>query len=142
MDETFAEDGNENSIKRRNHAGPLPRVIYDLFLNCIRLRCAATLPKWIPSGPELKAAGFPKPKGGITRRERFKNWAERMDVRFDAEANSDVLVHKRTGKIIVPIEEFETVVKKIHSQGHHDVKKTFALVRTQYSLIEILPNIS
>ena len=65
-----------------------------------------------------------------------------MDVRFDAEANSDVLVHKRTGKIIVPIEEFETVVKKIHSQGHHDVKKTFALVRTQYSLIEILPNIS
>ena len=138
MDETFAEDGNENSIKRRNHAGPLPRVLYDLFLNCIRQRSSATLPRWQcpwPSGPDLKAAGFPKPKGGITRRERFKHWAERMDVRWDGEANSEVLVHKRTGKIIVPIEEFETVVRKVHSEGHNDVKKTFALVCTQEAKI-------
>lgn len=131
MDETFAEDGNENTIKRRNHAGPLPRALYDLFLSCLRARSSATLPRWQcpwPSGPDLKAAGFPKPKGGLTRREKFKNWAERMDVRFDDEENCEVLVYKRTGKIIVPIEEMEPVVRKVHSQGHYDAKKTFSLV--------------
>lgn len=131
MDETFAESGSEISIKQRNHAGPLPRTLYDLFLNCIRARSAATLPRWQcpwPSGPDLKAAGFPKPKGGLTRREKFKNWAERMDVRFDSEANCEVLVYKRTGKIIVPVEDFEAVVSKIHSEGHYDAKKTFSLV--------------
>lgn len=131
MDETFAESGNENSVKQRHHAGPLPRTLYDLFLQSIRARAGATLPRWQcpwPSGPDLKAAGFPKPKGGLTRRERFKSWAERMDVRFNAEANREVLVYKRTGKIIVPIEEFETVVSKVHSVGHYDAKKTFSLV--------------
>ena len=131
MDDTLAEVADEKTIKRRNHAGPLPRVIYDLFLNCLRVRSSATLPRWRcqwPSGPELKAAGFPKPKGGITRREKFKNWAERMDVKFDSEENRDVLVYRRTGKIIVPIEEFEAVIKKVHSEGHGDAKKTFSLV--------------
>lgn len=139
MEETFAEGGNEHTIKRRNHAGPLPRAIYDLFLNClrVRVRSAATHPRWQcqwPSGPDLKAAGFPKPKGGITRREKFKNWAERMDVRFDAEENCEVLVYKRTGKIIVPIEDFEPVVRKVHSVGHYDAKKTFSLVSLKYKL--------
>lgn len=139
MDKTFAEERNENSIKRRNHAGPLPRALYDLFLNCLRVRSAATLPRWQcqwPSGPDLKAAGFPKPKGGITRREKFKNWAERMDVRFDAEENCEVLVYKRTGKTIVPIEEFEPVVRKVHSEGHYDAKKTLSLVCTHRKLIK------
>lgn len=132
MEETFAESGSENFVKQRNHAGPLPRGLYDLFLSCIRARSAATLPRWQcpwPSGPDLKAAGFPKPKGGVTRREKFKNWAERMDVRFDSEANREVLVYKRTGKIIVPVEDFEAVVSKVHSEGHYDAKKTFSLVR-------------
>lgn len=137
MDETCAEVENEKAIKRRNHAGPLPRAIYDLFLNCLRVRSSTTLPRWRcqwPSGPDLKAAGFPKPKGGITRRERFKNWAERMDVRFDSEENCEVLVYKRTGKIIVPIEEFEAVVGKVHSLGHCDVKRTFSLIRRRYTV--------
>lgn len=131
MDETFTEAVNENAIRRRNHAGPLPRTLYDLFLNCLRVRSAATLPQWQcpwPSGPDLKAAGFPKPKGGITRREKFKSWAERMDVRFDPEANCQVLVYKRTGKVIVPVEEFESVVRKVHSTGHYDARKTFSMV--------------
>ncbi|XP_067055781.1 uncharacterized protein [Acropora muricata] len=137
MDDTLAEVADEKTIKRRNHAGPLPRAIYDLFLNCLRVRSSATLPRWRcqwPSGPELKAAGFPKPKGGITRREKFKNWAERMDVRFDSEENRDVLVYRRTGKIIVPIEEFEAVIKKVHSEGHGDAKKTFSLVQQKYTV--------
>lgn len=132
MDESFAEGGSEKFIKQRNHAGPLPRALYDLFLSCIRARSAATLPRWQcpwPSGPDLKAAGFPKPKGGLTRREKFKNWAERMDVRFDSDTNREVLVYKRTGKVIVPVEDFEAVVSKVHSEGHYDAKRTFSLVR-------------
>jgi len=82
----------------------------------------------------LKAAGFPKPKGGLTRREKFKNWAERMDVRFDDEENCEVLVYKRTGKIIVPIEEMEPVVRKVHSEGHYDAKKTFSLIQEKYTV--------
>lgn len=131
MEENFVESRNDISIRRRTHAGPLPRTLYNLFLTCVRARFSATLPRWQcpwPSGPDLKAAGFPKPKGGLTRREKFKNWAERMDVRFDAESNREVLVYKRTGKIIVPLEEFETVVSKVHSEGHYDARKTFSLV--------------
>ncbi|KAL9974713.1 hypothetical protein ACROYT_G011786 [Oculina patagonica] len=137
MEEAFAESGSEIPIKRRNHAGPLPRTLYNLFLNCIRARSAATLPRWQcpwPSGPDLKAAGFPKPKGGLTRREKFKNWAERMDIRFDPESNREVLVYQRTGKIIVPLEEFETVVSKVHSEGHYDAKKTFSLIQEKYTV--------
>lgn len=137
MDETSAERANENTGRQRNNAGPLPKILYDLFLNCLRARSAATLPKWQccwPSGPELKAAGFPKPRGGITRRERFKSWAERMDVRFDAEANCHVLVYKRTGKIIVPMEEFQTVVRKVHSMGHYDARKTFSMIQEKYTV--------
>ena len=141
MEETFAGSGSQNFVKQRNHAGPLPRALYDLFLSCIRARSAATLPRWQcpwPSGPDLKAAGFPKPKGGVTRREKFKNWAERMDVRFDSEANREVLVYKRTGKIIVPVEDFEAVVSKVHSEGHYDAKKTFSLVRIWILIIKLM----
>lgn len=59
-----------------------------------------------------------------------------MDVRFDAEENCEVLVYKRTGKTIVPIEEFEPVVRKVHSEGHYDAKKTLSLVCTHRKLIK------
>ena len=132
MEEQFADSANENCFKQRIHAGPLPRTLYDLFLRSVRTRSSATLPRWQcpwPSGPQLKAAGFTKPKGGHTRREKFKNWAERMEARFDPETDSEVLVYKRTGKIIIPVEEFETVVRKVHLKEHFDVKKTASLVR-------------
>ena len=38
-----------------------------------------------------------------------------MDVRFDAEGNCHVLVYKRTEKIIIQMDDFQTVVRKGHS---------------------------
>lgn len=72
--------------------------------------------------------GFLKFKGGIIRRERFKNWVEWMDVRFDSEEDCEVFVYKWIGKIIVLIEEFEVVVGKVYFLGYCDVKRIFFLV--------------
>lgn len=118
----------KKEIKQRNHPGPLSRAIYDLFVKSLRRRASRPHESPWPSGPELKAAGFLKPKGGHSRREKFKNWAERLELVLEPESNAQVLGHKRTGKIIVPIEDFENVIRQFHEQGHLDPRKTTNLV--------------
>ena len=122
----------------RNHAGPLSKAVYDLFLSSVR---AKKLNKTqFPSGPDLKAIGFPKPKGGHTRRERFKHWTERMDITYDPETKTERLLHKRTGKMIVPLEEFETVARQAHENGgrkHINLNDTLKIVSFVYCLTSI-----
>lgn len=122
-------DTKEREIKHRNHAGPLPQVLYDMFMIAVRARKLDRIQ--YPSGPDLKAFGFPKPNGGHTRRERFKHWANRMDVAYDPETETEMLVHKRTGKFIIPLEEFENTIRRVHeNQGgkHRDLKTTANIV--------------
>ncbi|XP_020894438.1 uncharacterized protein LOC110233484, partial [Exaiptasia diaphana] len=130
-----SKEPKERQRKPRNHAGPLPKAIYDLFLTAVR---AKKLNKTqYPSGPELKAIGFPKPIGGHTRRERFKHWAERMDCAYNPETGTDSLIHKRTGKIIIPLEEFENVIRGIHENNgekHNDLKTTLSVIQDKYTI--------
>ena len=127
------EDEETQRVPReRHHPMPLPRAVHELFLNCVRTRDSFPI---YPSGPELKAAGFPKPRGGHSRREQFKNWAERMDVRYDLQTKTEVLVYRRTGKIILPVEDFEAVVRQVHCEGHLDWKKTMDLVSLKLKAI-------
>lgn len=126
------EDEEAHRVPReRHHPMPLPRAVHELFLNCVRTR--DTFPMY-PSGPELKAAGFPKPRGGHSRREQFKTWAERMDVRYDLQTKTEVLVYRRTGKIILSVEDFEAVVRQVHCERHLDWKKTMDLLQKRYTV--------
>ncbi|XP_031549164.1 uncharacterized protein LOC116286724 [Actinia tenebrosa] len=132
---TDTMDTNEHEIKHRNHAGPLPKVLYDMFLNSVRSRKLDKIQ--YPSGPELKALGFPKPRGGHTRRERFKHWASRMEVAYDRESEKEMLAHKRTGKLIIPLEEFENAVRRVHeNEGgkHRDLKSTANIIQEKYTI--------
>lgn len=129
------KEPKERQRKPRNHAGPLPKAIYDLFVIAVRAKKQNQLQ--YPSGPELKSVGFPKPLGGHTRRERFKLWAERMDVAYNPEIKTEMLIHKRTGKIIIPLEEFENVIRAVHENNgekHIDLKTTMNNVSITISI--------
>lgn len=120
------DDEQTKGVPRmRHHPMPLIKAVHEMFLSFIRTR--DTFPLY-PTGPALKAAGFPKPRGGHSRREQFKNWAERMDIRYDLETRTEVLIYRRTGKIILPVEHFEKTVRQVHCEGHSDWKKTMELV--------------
>jgi len=129
----------ERQRKPRNHAGPLPKPLYDLFLTALRAKKQNQV-HLFPSGPELKSLGFPKPIGGHTRRERFKLWLQRIDIAVDPDTKRETLIHKRTGKVIIPLEDFENVIRAVHENNgekHNDFKTTMNIVSTLITTLVI-----
>ncbi|EDO33907.1 predicted protein [Nematostella vectensis] len=126
--------------RRRVHAGPINRRLYDLLVKCVKSKkkCGSD-EVFYPSDEELKESGvFPRPRDGSSRSEKFKQWADRMDLKMDKVTKADALVHKFTGKLIVPVEEFENIIMKVHvgeNEKHNDLRTTInLLIRNNYAM--------
>lgn len=149
---------NENHVPARVKgtrcfSPPFPRVMYERFLNALKKGVIA-----YPSSKELRRLGFAKAPA-ISPRQKFKLVLTRLDLEtvdgalvFGANPKQDVLVSKRSRKIILPVEDAEMAIKRAHSTGsnraseepsgaakrkHLSVAKTISVVGIWYAVVFI-----
>ncbi|OWF48005.1 uncharacterized protein LOC110453637 [Mizuhopecten yessoensis] len=93
----------------------------------------------VPSQIELEDAEIGDPnQSAYNKTGRFKSWARRMYLRL----SDDTLIHKITGKKILPQEKFESVILAAHrgsqaggsnSYNHHSTSATIRKMMKKYT---------
>ena len=103
---------------------PFPKEVYNYFVSSLKYGEPA-----YPLTKELRKAGFYSSKG-TSHRKKFRRLLGRFEVHvvqgslvFSPNLEEDVLVHKRTGKILVAKEDVEEVILRAHLWGSNEVKE-------------------
>lgn len=111
----------------RSFSPPFPREVYNWFMSALKIGESS-----YPTSKELRKLGFLTPRC-ISPRQKFKVLLPRLDLEtvdgslvFSANPTQDVLVSKRTRKIIIPVEDAEKIVRRAHFFGAN--KKTSGII--------------
>ena len=107
---------------RTYQSPPFSKEVYNLFVSALKYGEPA-----YPLTKELRKAGFHTSKG-TSHRKKFRRLLTRFELHvvqgalvFSPNLEEDVLVHKRTGKILVAKEDVETVILRAHLWGSNEV---------------------
>lgn len=103
---------------------PFSKEVYNYFVSSLKYGEPA-----YPLTKELRKAGFYSSKG-TSHRKKFRRLLARFELHvvrgslvYSPNLEEDVLVHKRTGKILVAKEDVETVILRAHLWGSNEANE-------------------
>ncbi|XP_028392060.1 uncharacterized protein LOC114516708 [Dendronephthya gigantea] len=132
QNETILKDSNKKICKKKTkkmpakiedtrYCGPpFSKEVYNLFVSSIKYGEPA-----YPTTKELRKLDFFTTKG-TRHRKRFKELLKRFELHIvqgslvlSSNLEEDVLVVKRSGKIIIPKEDLEKIIRRAHLWGNN-----------------------
>lgn len=112
------KQSSRKSTRLRNFLPPFTRAVYELFMNALKEG-----EKSYPTSKQLREIGFAK-NCFASPRQKFRQLLPRLSLGtvdgslvFSDKPTQEVLISKRTRKIVVTVEEAKMVVKRAHLTG-------------------------